>query len=58
MDEYRLDLPQVAAWYFEENLSPLNPLRMAQRFSNAWVSRGPRPFGCYSFGQVGWGMLI
>jgi len=59
VDEYRLDhLAQPATWYFEENLSPLNPLQMAQCFSNAWVSRGASPFGCYSFGPVGWGMLI
>ena len=63
VDEYRLHLlAQAATWYFEENLSPLSPLQMAQCFSNAWVSRRlrcqPRPFGCYSFGPVGWGMLI
>jgi hypothetical protein len=42
VDEYRLDhLAQVVTWYFEDNLSPPNPLQMAQCFSNAWVSRGP-----------------
>ena len=63
MDECRLDhLAQIAAWYFEENLGPLSPLRMAQCFSNALVSRGPRCLQPYlhhgTHVGVGWGTAV